>query len=251
MLFLLDMMVGNTDCSPLEEETSLLSPLLPSSFVGYEWALFFLFSFFFLLFVLEFFCRRTLRKKHLVNPTKNPTSLPLIIPFQDPLFSFSSSLFNIFTGNEYKLRHPKYLLEMNMKSEEENNGCLCRQMSFLGWLMVISWNPDHFREVSTNNEDWGKVFFFFFFFLFLPLLSSPITLSFSSLAPISPLKKDHGLLQNLRQHLQTLHPLFVVPLHPQETRPPGKMGASVKRSSKDKNGKIKNASFTLLFNLPM
>ena len=59
-----------------------------------------------------------------------------------------------------------------MTSEKENNGCKCRQFNFLGWPMVVTWDADHFREVSTNTEDYGKVCCFIFFVKYFLLLFS-------------------------------------------------------------------------------
>ena len=105
-----------------------------------------------------------------------------------------------------------------MESEKNNFGCKCRQITFLGWPMVVSWDVDDFREVSTNAEDYGKVsysffFFFFFFFSFLffliffffPLLSLLFLLSFlfTSLPFLSNFSiTGNGLFQRLRRYLK-------------------------------------------------
>ena len=153
---------------------------------GYEWPLFGVLFFVLVLFVFDVRSRQKMKRKRLVKKKKNP-SLPDVIPFQDPLLSLGEMIYNMFTGNMYKLRHPKYLFHLNMESEKNNFGCKCRQITFLGWPMVVSWDVDDFREVSTNAEDYGKVsysfFFFFFFFFFFSFFSHFFFLS-SSLSPL-------------------------------------------------------------------
>mmetsp|Transcript_7900 Transcript_7900/g.11931 ORF Transcript_7900/g.11931 Transcript_7900/m.11931 type:complete len:528 (-) Transcript_7900:125-1708(-) len=137
-----------------ENVTSLLE--LPSALVGYERSIAITLCVVLAVVLIDLHLRRKMKRKKLVNPKKAPAGLPEIIPYQDPIYQVARFFALIFSGQGSKVRDPKYLMELNMASEKKHGG-MCRQSVFMGIPMVVSWSPDHFRDVSMNIDDYGKV----------------------------------------------------------------------------------------------
>jgi len=138
-----------------EESNYHLSDVLPSALVGYETPITVIVVIAVLLVVFDLYCRSKMNRKCHINPKKFPSD-PLVIPFNDPLWTIFDFFRKLFTGKGKDLRHPKALSDQSLVMEKKNNGCKCIQQLFLGWPIVVTWDADHFRDVSTNTEDYGK-----------------------------------------------------------------------------------------------